>query len=117
MEGVLVRTIDGYWHDFVLTGLEKRKTLPDIREELIEAFQNEMFSLLLTRSKAPALACIDETPKNINIAKNVGKEARRKWLGLVRRCNKYKQTWGMLQPDDWKEGISMPGDKPEEQGE
>ena len=101
-EMVRVRSADEYFQIYGLEGIGK-KGLDRIlvRQQLIDAFHKEMFGLVAMRTKKSLEDIPAEgDPEALRIARNVIKDTTKKWIKLVGMFEKYKETSGLLKPDD-----------------
>lgn len=108
---VQIRSIDEYFDKYAVHGIGKGADPQMIRKQLIDAFHKEIFGLVSMRAKKefdeiPA----EGDPEALRIAQNVIKDETKKWMGLIRRFEMYKETSGLLKPDDLALDI---GDMPE----
>lgn len=106
MRQVPVRTIDQYWKDYVIKGLDMRWGKEKTKEELVKAFREEMFGLIILRTGVEHLNTLPDTESNKRIVKNAFTQGLHKWKMLCGRCNKYRETKGMITEDDLTLDIS-----------
>lgn len=105
-EIVRVRSIKEYFDTYAVNGIGKGMDRMLIRSQLIDAFHKEIYGLVAMRTKNQ----FNYIPKEgdpeairmeaIRIARNVVKEVTKKWIGLCKEFEKYKETSGLLKYDD-----------------
>lgn len=101
---VIVRTVKEYFEEFVHNGLGQNKSKETIKQELLDAFHEEMHGLMCFRLKTDNLQIVPPTPENRRKVENVMKQAFQKWAKLCGICRLYKETRGMITPEDLKWG-------------
>ena len=95
---IIIRTKQDYWHDFVLTGLDKRLTKDQIKTNILDAFRKEIFDQVSLFIEPANLQGAD--PAVQKRVQNIVKQAGNKLYSLCKLCNKYKETYGMIKPSD-----------------
>ena len=119
-EMVRVRSADEYFRIYAVEGIGKNKMdRMMVRSQLIDAFHKEIFGLVSIRTKKQFNEIPAEgDPEALRVAKNVVKDTTKKWLKLVKMFEKYKETSGLLKPDDIALDIDdMPSDTHEKHEE
>ena len=72
-----------------------------VRQMLINEFHNEIFSLVAMRAKKQFKDIPKEgDPEALRIARNVVKDTTKKWLKLVKMFETYRETSGVIKPED-----------------
>lgn len=97
---VSIRTVDMYWKDFVIHGIDAHWGAEKTRSKLLSAFRQEMLGQILMQSGFDNVAQIPNDDKNERIAKNVMSQTQKRWNSLVKRCKKYKETEDILKEED-----------------
>ena len=85
---------------YAVEGIGKGMDRMMVRKQLIDAFQKEIFGQVAIRTKGK-----DPETETERITKSVIKETTKKWLGLIKMFEKYKETSGLLKPEDLTEGL------------
>lgn len=98
-----IRSTAQLWNDIVIEGLKKNHKRDAIRLNLIDAIRKEVFGLMMNRLKVDDLRAAAETPENQRKVANIAIQARNKWRSLMRLCDCYEETKGIIGPDDLKE--------------
>ena len=99
---LVIRSKKQLWDDFIVTGLQHHWPRERIKGNLIEAVRKEVFDQMMSRMKVEDIREAPQTPKNEEIVKNISIQTRKKWESLIRECNKWMQTKGLLEVDDLK---------------
>ena len=102
-EKVTIMSAEQYFDKYAINGIGKGANRFLIKSQLIDAFHKEIFGLVAMRAKKQ----FDDIPKDgdpeaLRIARNVIKDTTRKWVKLVKMFEKYRETSGLLTPDDLK---------------
>ena len=97
---VVVRSVKDYWNEFILTGVRKNRSKDDIRKDLIDAAFEEMHGLMKFRLKVDDIRLAQHTPENERKVENVAKEMFKKWSKLCGMCALYRETVGIIKPED-----------------
>lgn len=102
MDGVRVLSAEGYFEEYGRKKIyEQKMDRLVVKQQLINAFHNEIFSLVAMRAKKEFKDIPKEgDPEALRIARNVIKDATKKWLKLVGMFEFYKETSGLLKPED-----------------
>lgn len=95
-----IRSWRNMWNDYIVEGLKKGARREEIRRNLIEAFRKEIFGQMMFRMKVDDLTKAPQTPKNIELVKNLTINEKNKWMVLVRECEKYPQTRDLIREED-----------------
>ena len=100
-EMVRIMSIQDYFKMYAVEGIGKGMDRILVRKQLIDAFRKEIFGLVALRAKKE-FNDIPKTgdPEALRIAQNVVKEETRKWIGLCKEFEKYRETAGLLKYDD-----------------
>lgn len=100
-EMVKIRSIKEYFDAYAVNGIGKGMDRMLVRRQLIDAFHKEIYGLVAMRTKKQFNDIPKEgDPEAIRIARNVVKEVTKKWVGLCKEFEKYKETCGLLKYDD-----------------
>ncbi len=97
---VSIRTVDMYWKDFVIHGIDAHWGAEKTRNKLLDAFRQEMLGQILMQSGYDNVAQIPDDKENERIARNVMDQTQKRWNSLVKRCRKYKETQDILKEED-----------------
>ena len=97
---VIVRSKEQYWKDYILTGLSNKLSKEMIRQQLLDAFEKEIFGLIALRTNTDDWRNLPETPKNKATIVNIMKQAQNKWVSLCIEAARYKETKGIILPSD-----------------
>ena len=95
-----IRTKEQLFNDIVIEGLKEHVSRNDIRLALIDAMRKEIFGQMTWRMKVDDIKEAMQTPKNEEIVKNIAIQSRKKWAALLKMCNKYRETNGLIVEDD-----------------
>lgn len=72
-----------------------------VKKQLIDAFHNEIFSLVAMRAKKQFKDIPKEgDPEAIRIARNVVRDETKKWIKLWKMFESYTETSGVIKPED-----------------
>lgn len=100
-EMVRVRSADEYFEVYGKEGIGKGMDRIMIRNQLIDAFHKEIFGLVAMRAKKQLSDIPAEgDPEAMRIARNVIRDTTKKWLKLVKMFEMYRETSGLLKPED-----------------
>ena len=100
-EMVRIRSVDEYFDEYARNVIGKGADRMMIRQQLIDAFQKEIFGLVAMRTKKQFNDIPKEgDPEALRIAQNVVKEETKKWISLCKRFEMYKETSGLLHHND-----------------
>lgn len=100
--GVIVRRAEDYFEEYGREKLYKQHMEKElVKKELVNAFRKEIFDLVADRAKKK----FDKIPKEgdpeaLRIARNVIKDATKKWKKVVNMFEMYQETCGVLKYDD-----------------
>ena len=102
-EKVTILSAAQYFDRYAVNGIGKGMDRMMVKKQLIDAFHKEIFGLVALRCKKR----FDDIPKDgdpeaMRIAKNVIRDATKKWASLIKMFEKYRETSGLLCPDDLK---------------
>ena len=102
MEGVRIRSAKEYFEEYGREKLYKKGLGKDVvKKELVEAFHDEIFSLVAMRAKKEFKDIPKEgDPEAVRIARNVVRDATKKWLKVVKMFETYQETHGVIKPED-----------------
>ena len=102
-EMLQIRSAERYFQEYGRDGIGKGADKWMIRRQLIDAFHKEIFGLVAMRAKKTFKDIPTEgDPEAIRIAKNVIRDAQRKWEKLCWMFAQYKETKDLLEFDDLK---------------
>ena len=100
-EKVNVLSADQYFRKYAVEGIGKGADRWMVRRQLIDAFHKEIFELTAIRTRK--FGSDEENHDEIvRITKNVIKDTVKKWIKLCKMFAMYKETKGLLSPDDLK---------------
>ena len=88
------------WDYYIVDGLRKGVKREEIRQNLIDAFRKEIFGQMMFRMKVDDLKQAQETPENVGIVTNIVVQARKKWVALIKMCNRYQETKDPIRESD-----------------
>lgn len=100
---VPVRSVKGYFQEYGVNGIGKGADKNLIREQLLDAFQKEIFGQLTMKFGDPALLAKDisqvdpETKRQVD---NILSNSVRKWKRLCMKFAEYKETFNVIMPSD-----------------
>jgi len=99
---VRIRSAEQYFEEYGREKIYKQKQdRLMVKQQLINAFHNEIFSLVAMRAKKQFKDIPKEgDPEALRIARNVVKDETKKWLKLVRMFEMYSETSGVIKPED-----------------
>lgn len=102
MNDVRILSANDYFEEYGRNKLYKQGVSKDIvRQELVNEFHNEIFSLVAMRAKKQFKDIPKEgDPEALRIARNVIRDETKKWLKLVRMFETYQETSGVIHPED-----------------
>lgn len=99
-----VRSVKGYIKEFGIEAIGKKHANPKlVKEQILDAFQKEIFGQLTMKFGEPALlACAadDVDPETKRQVDNILRNSTRKWKRLCVEFSKYRETYNLLQVDD-----------------
>ena len=101
-EMIRIRSAEEYFEEFGRQALYKDKADPKmVRNQLVDAFHKEIFGLVAARAKKRFDEIPPEgDPEALRIARNVVKDATRKWKKVVEMFERYRETSGCIKYDD-----------------
>lgn len=122
---VPVRSVKGYFKQYAIDGIGKGADKQLIREQLLDAFQKEIFGQLTMKFGDPALLAKDisevdpETKRQVD---NILSNSVRKWKRLCLEFAKFKETFDVIMPSDLMVTLedivkTQTGEEPEEEDE
>lgn len=101
---VTIRSVKGYFKEFGIEAIGKKHADPDlVKQQLIDAFQKEIFGQLTMKFGDPELLAKDisevdpETKRQVD---NILSNSVRKWKRLCIEFAKYKETFNLIMPSD-----------------
>ena len=101
---VTVRSVKGYFKEFGIEAIGKKKADPDlVKQQILDAFQKEIFGQLAMKFGDPAMLAKDisevdpETKRQID---NILSNSVRKWKRLCIVFAQYKETHNLIMPSD-----------------
>lgn len=97
---VTIRTVDMYWKDFVIHGIDAHWGAEKTRNKLLEAFRQEILGQVLMQTGYDNVQDIPQTKEFERISKNILDQTQKRWNSLVKRCKKYRETQDILKEDD-----------------
>jgi hypothetical protein len=101
-DGVRIRSAKEYFEEFGREKLYKQHMLKDqVRKELVDTFQKEIYSLVAMRAKKRFNDIPKEgDPEALRIAANVVKDETKKWKKVVQMFEQYSETSGCIKYSD-----------------
>ena len=101
-EDVRIRSAEEYFEEYGRRRIyEQKQDRLSVKSQLITAFHNEIFGLVAMRAKKQFKDIPKEgDPEALRIARNVVRDATKKWLKVVRMFESYPETRGLLKPED-----------------
>ena len=102
MDGVRIMSADEYFEEYGRKKIyEQKMDRLVVKQQLINAFHKEIFSLVAMRAKKQFKDIPKEgDPEALRIARNVIKDATKKWLKLCRMFESYRETSDVIKPED-----------------
>lgn len=102
MDGVRILSAEGYFEEYGRKKIyEQKMDRLVVKQQLINAFHNEIFSLVAMRAKKKFKDIPKEgDPEALRIARNVVRDETKKWLKLWKMFESYKETSGVIKPED-----------------
>ena len=101
---VPIRSVKGYLKEFGFEAIGKHHAKPEIvKEQILDAFQKEVFGQLTMKFHNPAILAEDEAnvdPETKRQIDNILANSMRKWKRLCIEFAKYRETYNLLHPDD-----------------
>lgn len=101
---VTVRSVKGYFKEFGIEAIGKKKADPDlVKQQILDAFQKEIFGQLAMKFGDPAMLSKDisavdpETKRQID---NILSNSVRKWRRLCMVFAQYRETHDLIMPSD-----------------
>ena len=101
---VPIRSVKGYVKEFAIEAIGKKHADPQmVKQQLLDAFQKEIFGQLAMKFGDPELLAFDistvdpETKRQVD---NILSNSVRKWKRLCVEFSKYKETFNLIQPSD-----------------
>lgn len=101
---VTVRSVKGYFKEFGIEAIGKKKADPDlVKHQILDAFQKEIFGQLSMKFDDPAILAKDisavdpETKRQID---NILSNSVRKWKRLCMVFAQYRETHDLIMPSD-----------------
>ena len=101
---VTVRSVKGYFKEFGIEAIGKKKADPDlVKQQILDAFHKEIFGQLAMKFGDPAMLAKDisevdpETKRQID---NILSNSVRKWKRLCIVFAQYKETHNLIMPSD-----------------
>ena len=101
---VTVRSVKGYFKEFGIEAIGKKKADPDlVKHQILDAFQKEIFGQLAMKFGDPAMLAKDisavdpETKRQID---NILSNSVRKWKRLCMVFAQYRETHDLIMPSD-----------------
>ena len=102
MDGVRIRRAEDFFNEFAYEKLYKQgKSKSDVKKELVNEFQKEIFGIVAMRAKKRFDQIPPEgDPEALRIAANVIKDETKKWKKLVGMFNANSVTRGCITMED-----------------
>lgn len=99
-EMIRIRRIQDYLEEFGNNGIGKGVPVSIVKEQILDAFRKEIFEQITWKLKIHDISEAQQTHENRKIVENIMKNTYKKWLGVIREFNKYRETLNMLKPED-----------------
>ena len=102
IDGVQVRRAEDYFEEYGRQRIcEQKLDRLFVKKELIDAFHKEIFSIVAMRAKKRFSDIPKEgDPEAIRIARNVVKDATKKWIKVCKMFESNPATRGLIRPED-----------------
>jgi len=98
-----IRTVDMYWKDFVIHGIDAKWGAEKIKKKLLDAFRQEILQQVMLRTGYDNIQEIPQEKQFEDISKSVLAQTQKRWDSLVKRCRKYKETADIISEKDLME--------------
>ena len=99
-EMIRIRSIKEYFQEFAVDGIGKGQPVDLVKEQILDAFRKEIFDQIMWKLKVDDISKAEETPENHTIVENIMKNSYKKWLGVIKLFNRYRETLNILKPED-----------------
>lgn len=99
-EMIRIRSIKEYFNEFGVEMVGKGKPTDFVKAQIVDAFRREIFDQIFWKLKITDMSEAEQTPENERIVENIFRNSYKKWLGLIKLFDKYRETRGMLKPED-----------------
>lgn len=100
MKLIPIRTVDMYWKDFVIHGIDAGWGKEKTKAKLRAAFREEILGQFRMRTGHDDIQSVPNDEASKKIAESIMDQTRKRWASLVRRCNKYRETKDIITMDD-----------------
>ena len=97
---IRIRSIKNYLQEFGNDGIGKGLPVETVKNQIIDAFRKEIFDQITFKLRIADISQAEDNPKNREAVTNIMKNSYKKWLGVIREFNKYRETRNMLKPED-----------------
>lgn len=99
-EMIRIRTITEYLQEFGNDGIGKGVPVATVKEQILDAFRKEIFDQITWKLKISDIQEVKETPENRKIVENIMKNTYKKFIGVIKAFNRFRETLNMLRPED-----------------
>ena len=99
-EQVCIRSIRDYFQEFGVHGIGKGANAQLVKQQIMDAFRKEIFDQIAFKLNVADISEVKPTASNQKTVENIMRNSYKKWLGLIREFNKYRETCNLLFPGD-----------------
>lgn len=101
-EKVDILSVSQYFDKYAVNGIAKGLNRLAVKQQIVEDFRKEIYGLVEMRSKKHFRGKIPEegNQEALDIARSVIKEEFKKYKALIKLFEKYRETSGLLSPED-----------------
>lgn len=103
---VPIRSVKQYIKEFGVNGIGKGMDPKLVKEQILDAFQKEIFGQLMFKYNNPDILSVEESSVDEQTregVRNILKNANRKWGRLCIEFSKYKDTYSLIYPSELME--------------
>lgn len=102
-EMIRIRSIREYFDEFAVHGIGKGQPTELVKQQILDAFRKEMFDQITWKLKISDISEAEDNPENRSVVENIMKNTYKKWVGLIKLFNRYRETMNVLKPEDLDE--------------
>lgn len=99
-----IRSVDGFFREFAIEAIGKKNADRElVKEQLLDAFQKEIFGQIVDKFGDPNLLAKYEDeidPETKRTVDNILKNSQQKWKKLVARFGKFRETANLIYDGD-----------------
>lgn len=114
---IRVRRVADYLEEFGNNGVGKGVPVETVRQQVLDAFRKEIFDQITSKLRIGDISEAKKTPENEKYVDNLMKNTYRKFLSVIREFNRYRETRGMLKPEDFKPFDEEPEEETDDDSE